>query len=326
MRVTVEIERWAMQEVFATARDAISDIAVILVTLTDGAGHRGRGEAAGVDYDGETPEGMAQQITAIAPRLHDALDHQELLRLLPPGGARNALDCALWDLCAKRSGIRAWHSAGLQALEPVVTCLTIGLCGEADTRRKAREAMGYEVLKLKVDAGQHLERVRIVREEQPAARLLVDANQAWSRALLEKLLPELSAYGVELVEQPVPRGEDATLDGLDSSVPLAADESCMDRRSLAGLVGRYRYVNIKLDKCGGLTEGLALASEANRLGFGLMVGNMCGTSLAMAPAFLIAQRCRYVDLDGPLLQHEDREPRIEYHNGLMQVPNPRLWG
>lgn len=326
MRATVAIERWAMREVFATARDAISDIAVILATLTDEAGHCGRGEAAGVDYDGETPESMAQQILGLAPRLHDALEHGELLELLPAGGARNALDCALWDLRAKRSGIRAWHSAGLPALTPVVTCMTIGLGGEADTRRKARAAAGYEILKLKVDAQQPLERVRMVREERPEARLLVDANQAWSRALLEQLLPALAAYGVELIEQPVPRDEDATLDGLVSSVPLAADESCTDRRSLAGLVGRYRYVNIKLDKCGGLSEGLALASEAARLGFELMVGNMCGTSLAMAPAFLIAQRCRYVDLDGPLLQREDREPRIVYEHGLMHAPHPRLWG
>ncbi|HMK86249.1 MAG TPA: N-acetyl-D-Glu racemase DgcA [Steroidobacteraceae bacterium] len=326
MHAAVTVERWAMKEVFATSRDAIDHIPVVLVTLTDESGCRGRGEAAGVDYDGETPASMVSQIAALGPALHEGLRHEELLGLLGAGGARNALDCALWDLNAKRSGVRVWQAAGLVAPRPVTSCLTIGLGDEADTRRRAREASGYELLKLKLDAERHLDLVRIVREEQPRARLLVDANQAWSRTLLEKLLPELAALDVELIEQPVRRGEDATLDGLRSSVPLAADESCTDRRSLRQLLGRYRCINIKLDKCGGLTEALALAAEATRLGFALMVGNMCGTSLAMAPAFLIAQACRYVDLDGPLLQREDREPRIAYDHGVMQVPDPALWG
>jgi L-alanine-DL-glutamate epimerase-like enolase superfamily enzyme len=320
------IERWAMKDVFATSRDAISEIPVLLVVLTDPAGRRGRAEAAGVDYEGETPQSMASEIAAIAGSLHDGITRAEVARLLPPGGARNALDCALWDLEAKRSGIPAWRSAGLAGLAPVTTCLTIGLGNEADTRRKAREAGGYELLKLKLDAERHVDLGRIVREEQPRARLLVDANQAWSRPLLERLLPRLAALGVELIEQPVPRQEDATLDGWVSSLPLAADESCIDRDSLPGLLGRYRYLNIKLDKCGGLTEALALAAEATRLGFGLMVGNMCGTSLAMAPAFLIAQSCRYVDLDGPLLQRDDRAPAILYRRGLMSVPDAALWG
>jgi len=326
MIAALAIERWAMKDVFATSRDAIDEIAVILVTLTDSAGRRGRAEAAGVDYDGETPASMASQIESLAGRLHDRISRRELAGLLPAGGARNALDCALWDLEAKRSGIPAWRAAGLEPLEPVTTCLTIGLGNEADTRRKARAAGGYEVLKLKLDAERHLDVVRIVREEQPRARLLVDANQAWSRSLLEELLPALAALGVELIEQPVPREEDATLDGLKSRLPLAADESCTDRSSLSRLAGRYQYVNIKLDKCGGLTEALALVEDARRLRLGLMVGNMCGTSLAMAPAFLIAQSCRYIDLDGPLLQREDRAPAILYRRGVMSAPDPALWG
>jgi L-Ala-D/L-Glu epimerase len=323
---TMAIERWAMKDVFATSRDAIDAIAVIVVRLTDPDGHEGQAEAAGVDYDGETPESIAAQISAVAGRLHDGIARGELAGLLPAGGARNALDCALWDLEAKRSGVPAWSLAGLEPLRPVTTCLTIGLGNETDTRRKAREAEGYELLKLKLDADRHIEPVRIVREEQPRARLVVDANQAWSRSLLERLIPELAALGVELIEQPVPREDDASLDGLKSCLPLAADESCTDRRSLARLAGRYQYINIKLDKCGGLTEALALADEAVRLGFGLMVGNMCGTSLAMAPAFLIAQSCRYIDLDGPLLQREDRAPAIVYRRGLMSVPDGALWG
>jgi len=325
IRATTQIERWELLEAFATARDSITHIPVLVATL-HGGGHRGRGEAAGVDYDGETPASMAAQIAAVAPALDDELTGEQLLGLLPPGGARNALDCALWDLRAKQSDVAVWQAAGLRPPRPVTTVLTIGLGDEADTRRKARAAGGYPILKLKVDAARHLDVVRLVREEQPDARLVVDANQAWSRGLLERLLPRLAELGVELVEQPVPRGEDATLDGLRPVLPLAADESCTDRASLAALAGRYQFVNIKLDKCGGLTEGLAMVREAARLGLGLMVGNMCGTSLAMAPAFLIAQSCRYVDLDGPLLQRLDRDPPIRFDSGLMQAPARALWG
>ena len=323
---TVEIERWELNEVFATSRDAITDIPVILVTLTDRDGHRGRGEAAGVDYEGETPASMAAQVNAVLPSLREAISGAKLAALLPAGGARNALDCALWDLRSKQSGIPVWQAAGLAPLHPVTTCVTIGLGDEADTRRKAREARAFEVIKIKLDAERHLEVVRMVREEHPRARLIVDANQAWDRPLLERLLAPLAALQVELIEQPVPRQQDATLDGLVSPLPLAADESCVDRSSLPGLRGRYRYVNIKLDKCGGLTEALALRDEALALGFGLMVGNMCGTSLAMAPGFLIAQSCAFTDLDGPLLQRLDRDPPIAIAGGIMSAPPRALWG
>ena len=326
IRAATAIERWELIEPFATARDSITHIPVLVATLAGRDGRRGWGEAAGVDYDGETPETMAAQLAALGPALHDRLGGEELLRLLPPGGARNALDCALWDLRAKESGIPVWQAAALRPPRPVTTVLTIGLGSEADTRRKARAAIAYPILKLKVDADRHLDVVRMVRAEHPDARLLVDANQAWSRALLERLLPALAELGVELVEQPVRRGEDAALDGLRSPLPIAADESCTDRASLAAIAGRYQYANIKLDKCGGLTEGLAMVREATRLGLGLMVGNMCGTSLAMAPAFLLAQACRYVDLDGPLLQRLDREPPIRFESGLMHVPERALWG
>jgi len=326
IRCTTAIERWELLEAFATARDSITHIPVLVASLAGRDGRRGWAEAAGVDYDGETPASMAAQLAAVAAALHDDLTGEELLGLLPPGGARNALDCALWDLRAKQSGIAAWQAAGLRPPRPVTTVLTIGLGDEADTRRKARAATHYPILKIKVNAERHLDIVRIVREECPHARLIVDANQAWSRPLLERLLPRLEELAVELIEQPLPRGEDRALDGLRSSLPLAADESCSDRGSLAALAGRYQYVNIKLDKSGGLTEGLAMVREAQRLGLGLMVGNMCGTSLAMAPAFLIAQACRYVDLDGPLLQRLDRDPPIRFEGGLMHVPERALWG
>jgi L-alanine-DL-glutamate epimerase-like enolase superfamily enzyme len=326
IRCSTAIERWELTEAFATARDSITHIPVLAVALDDGAGHRGQAEAAGVDYDGETPETMAAQVASVAQRLADPADPTQVQQMLPPGGARNALDCALWDLRAKQSGVPAWRAAGLTRLQPVTTVMTIGLGSEDDTRRKARAARHYPILKLKVDAERHLDVVRIVREAHPAARLVVDANQAWTRDLLERLSPALAALGVELVEQPLPRGEDAALDGYDAPLPLAADESCTDRSSLGGLAGRYRYINIKLDKSGGLTEALAMCAEARRLGLGLMVGNMCGTSLAMAPAFLIAQACQYVDLDGPLLQRSDREPPMRFEAGVLHPPAAALWG
>ena len=320
------IEQWAMKEPFEIAREVITSQPVLWVALSDDTGHTGYAEAAGVDYDGETPQSMADQIALLAPKLHDSLGSDDLMQWLPAGGARNALDCALWDLRAKQTGIPAWTTAGLSSLHPVTTALTIGLGDEASTRRKLREAKTFPLIKLKVDAHRHVSIVRMAREEHPSARLVVDANQAWSLSLLQELLPLMHAHGVELIEQPLPRGQDALLQGLQPLIPLAADESCTDRSSLAMLVGRYQYINIKLDKCGGLTEAWALAVEAKKLGFGLMVGNMCGTSLAMAPAFLIAQSCRYVDLDGPLLQCQDRASPLQYTNGVVQPPSAALWG
>jgi L-alanine-DL-glutamate epimerase-like enolase superfamily enzyme len=245
---------------------------------------------------------------------------------MPPGGARNALDCALWDLRAKQTGVPVWVSAGLPALKPVITAFTLGLGSPDDTRRKARAARGLPVIKLKLDAHRHLDLLRIVRDELPDARILVDANQSWTVRLLSELMDGLVTTGVELIEQPLPRGEDSALAELRSPIPICADESCTDRSSLPALQGRYQAVNIKLDKCGGFTEALALAHEAQSLGFELMVGNMCGTSLGMAPAFLVAQLARWADLDGPLLQVGDRDAAMTFHLGIVQPPDPALWG
>ena len=322
----VTTESWQFIEPFGIARLVATDQHLIHVALTDLQGRTGQAEAAGVDYDGETTMSMIEQVRAFEPRFSEPLDPETLQKLLPKGGARNAIDCALWDLRAKQTGVPVWQAAGLAAPRPLITAYTLGLGTPIETRRKAREATGYPLLKLKVDAQRHIDVVTIVREEQPNARLIVDANQSWSVELLKELLPPLAAAGVELIEQPVARGADAALAGLNSPIPIAADESCMDRSSLAGLVGRYQYVNIKLDKCGGFTEALALANEAERLGFGLMVGNMCGTSLGMAPAFLIGQRCRYVDLDGPLLQRADRDVPMIFEGAVIHGPLPALWG
>ncbi len=330
----VEIERWELIEPFEIARGTISALPVIVATLTDSTGNVGRAEAAGVDYDGETPVRLAAQIDAVMPTLRGAMHSEavdadllaKLQSLLPPGGARNALDCALWDLRAKQMGVPAWKSAGLSSMHELTTVYTLGLGSEDDTRRKARDARQYPLLKLKCDGERHVDVVRWVREEHPQARIAVDANQAWSRELLERVLPQLVALGVEMVEQPVKRHEDAQLDGLVSPLPLAADESVTDRTSLAEIAGRYQYINIKLDKCGGLTEALAMSDLARSLGVQLMVGNMCGTSLGMAPAFLVGQRCGYVDLDGPLLQKLDRDHALVCVDGVMQPPVAMLWG
>jgi L-alanine-DL-glutamate epimerase-like enolase superfamily enzyme len=319
-------ESWPLREPFEIAGQVMVDLPLLLVELTDSDGFVGRAEAAGVDYDGETPMSMRAQIESVATNLNEATTPQDLAAHLPRGGARNALDCALWDLRAKRSGVPAWVSADMQPMRPLLTACTIGLGSLADTRRRAKALSEAPLIKVKVDGARHLDWIRVVRDEAPRARLVIDANQSWTRGLIEKLLPDLLSLGIECIEQPVSRGADNALDGLSSPIPLVADESCTDRLSLPGLVNRYQGVNIKLDKTGGLTEALALAREARALGIDVMVGNMCGTSLGMAPAFLLAQLARWADLDGPLLQLDDRASAMAYHQGVVQPPQPALWG
>jgi L-alanine-DL-glutamate epimerase-like enolase superfamily enzyme len=326
LQLHITEEHWSLEEPFEIADQIMVDLPLLLVELTDRNGHVGRGEAAGVDYDGETLASMRVQIESVAERLNTATTQTDLAALLPRGGARNALDCALWDLQAKRSGVPAWVSAGLQPMRPQLTACTIGLGSIADMRRRARTLSSVPLIKIKVDGTRHLDWISVVREEAPQARLVIDANQSWTRELIESLLPELLTLGIEFIEQPVRRGQDDTLDGLHSPIPIIADESCTDRSSLQALVNRYQGINIKLDKAGGLTEALALAREARALGFDVMVGNMCGTSLGMAPAFLVAQLARWVDLDGPLLQREDRPDAMRYVNGTVQPPAASLWG
>jgi L-alanine-DL-glutamate epimerase-like enolase superfamily enzyme len=326
LRVALTIERWPLLEPFEIARETIRDLPLLHLTLTDAEGRQGRAEAAGVDYEGDTPERMAATVSAIASDLREDLDGSGLAAQLPAGGARNAIDCALWDLRAKQTGVRAWKAAGLPRLHPLTTAFTLGLGTNDDVRRRAHAARDMPLIKLKVDHTRHIALVRIVRDALPASRIVVDANESWTPALLESLLPAMVAEGVELIEQPLPRGRDESLETMGSPIPIAADESCTDRASLAALVSRYRAVNIKLDKCGGLTEALALARAARALGLDVMVGNMCGTSLGMAPAFLVAQLARWVDLDGPLLQHSDRPHAMAYDAGLVHPPRPELWG
>ena len=326
MRLEVATERWPYRRPFRISRGVEEALDVLLVTLRDEQGHRGRGEAAGVDYAGETLATMQEQLATVAPALETGVTRPRLQRLLPAGGARNALDCALWDLEAKATGVSVWSRLGLDPPRPVTTCLTLGLDSLEATACAARAARGMRLLKVKVNARQHLESVRRVRAECPQAAILVDPNQAWSIGLLNELAPELHALGVILIEQPLPTDAEADLAAYHGPVPLAADESCAGLRSLESLSRTYRYVNIKLDKTGGLTAALAVAEAARGAGYEIMVGCMAGTSLAMAPGMVIAQQATIVDLDGPLLHVHDRVPGIEYRNGVMQTPPRELWG
>jgi L-alanine-DL-glutamate epimerase-like enolase superfamily enzyme len=340
MHLNVDCESWPYKTPFRVSRGAEAALDVIVVTLTDADGHIGRGEAAGVDYDGETVPRLAAQIEAIRPAIERvdgaaldgaasdgaAVDGAMLAALLPAGGARNALDCALWDLTAKRRGTSVWALA--QLLEPRVltTCVTLGIDTDEAVAAGARRYAGWPMIKVKVDGERPLEAVRLVHGISPASRLIVDPNQAWTCELLNRAAPEMQSLGVVLIEQPVPRGEDETLRAYRGSIRLAADESVGDRAGLGRVMDLYQVVNVKLDKTGGLTEALALAREARSLGLSVMVGCMAGTSLAMAPGMVVGQLAEYVDLDGPLLHSGDREHGIEYHRGRMRLPAPALWG
>jgi L-Ala-D/L-Glu epimerase len=326
VQLRIDTESWPYKVPFRVSRGAEAALEVIVVTLQDADGHIGRGEAAGVDYDGETIPGLCAEIEAIRPALERAVDFAELQALLPAGGARNAVDCALWDLTAKQRRASVWELAGIENPRRLTTSITLGIDSDEAVAEGAGRYSGWPLIKVKVDDRRHLDPVRLVHAAAPGARLIVDPNQAWDCDLLNRLAPELSSLGVVLIEQPVPRGEDETLRAYGGPVPLAADESVADRAGLAAVKHLYQVVNVKLDKTGGLTEALALAREARALELGVMVGCMAGTSLAMAPGMVAGQAATFVDLDGPLLHTADREHGIEYDRGLMNLPSSHLWG
>lgn len=328
MQMQVDTESWAYKVPFRVSRGAESALDVVVVTLTDSHGHVGRGEAAGVDYDGETVALLCEQLEAIRPAIErgDTSDFASLATLLPPGGARNAVDCALWDLTAKQRRTTAWQLAGLTNPRRLTTSITLGIDTDEAVAAGARHYADWPLIKVKVDGKRHLDVVRLVHAACPAAGLIVDPNQAWSCDLLNHVAPAMKSLGVVLIEQPVPRGEDETLRGYRGPIRLAADESVADRAGLAGVKDLYQMVNVKLDKTGGLTEALALARDARALGLQVMVGCMAGTSLAMAPGMVVGQLAEFVDLDGPLLHTEDREHGIGYDRGLMRLPSAALWG
>ncbi len=324
--LSVGVERWPIAGEFTIARGAKHEAVVVVATINDGA-HQGRGECVPYARYGESVEEVARRIAACAGEIEAGAGRAELQALLPAGAARNALDCALWDLEAKRSGLSAAALAGLPPLEPVETALTISLAEPEEMAAKAAAAARhYPLLKLKLGGGRDAERLALVRQAAPRARLVADANEAWRPEDLERLFEAAASARVELIEQPLPAGNDALLETIARPVPVCADESVHATSSIGAIARRYDAVNIKLDKTGGLTEALAAAREARAFGLKLMVGCMVGTSLAMAPALLLAQGADWVDLDGPLLLARDREPGLTYTGAEVLPPPPELWG
>ena len=325
LRLEAETKVWPLREPFTISRGTQTECEVIVVTLDDGK-HVARGEAVGVDYHGETLQSMLQQVEEVRAKVERGATRQELLKLLPPGGARNVIDIALWDLEAKRSGKRAWELAGMPNAHPIATTETIGIRSIAAFEERARQLAKYEWIKIKVNASDPIGCVRVVRRGAPCSKLVVDANQAWDVKQLVEIAPALVELKVDLLEQPVPIDGDEGLASVDLPIPVCADEPANTVEDLPRLIDRYDYVNIKLDKSGGLTAGLELAHAARAAGMKLMVGCMVGGSIAMAPGMIVAQLCEVSDLDGPLLQAADWPNPIEYRDGVMSLPSRELWG
>jgi L-Ala-D/L-Glu epimerase len=316
---------WEFASTFRIAYRTQTHTETVQVELRE-AQRMGRGEAAGVSYHGETIELLLDQLASMGSELRNDISRTELQAMLPPGGARNAIDCALWDLEAKRTGCSVWQLAGIPPVPTLVTAFTLGLDTIEATASAARAAARCSVLKLKLSGTQDLQRVAAVRDLRPDAELIVDANQAWSIEQLHELASPLAQLGVRLIEQPLPVGSEAALQGYEGPIPLCADESFQTSESLQLVIGRYPCVNIKLDKTGGLTEALRAARSAREHGMRLMVGCMGGSSLAMAPAFVVGRLCEWADLDGPLLQKSDVETAIRYEGSRMHAPSRELWG
>jgi L-alanine-DL-glutamate epimerase-like enolase superfamily enzyme len=321
-----ELERRPFAEPFRISGYVFEATDLLLVTLSNGE-HRGRGEAAGAYYLGDDADNMIAILEEHRDAIEACASREELRSLLPAGGARNAVDCAMWELEAARSGRPAWQLAGLSDVKPVTTTFTVGADEPAAMAETARKYAGAKAIKVKLTGELDLDvaRVAAIRGARPDVWLGVDANQGFAVADLERLVGALVEQRVSLLEQPLARGREADLTGYDGPIPLAADESALGLEDVAGLVGRFQVLNIKLDKCGGLTEALLMAQEARRLGLGVMVGNMTGTSLAMAPAFIVGQQCDFVDLDGPVFLAEDRHPSVVYENGTIWCPDD-VWG
>jgi L-Ala-D/L-Glu epimerase / N-acetyl-D-glutamate racemase len=327
LTLTFTVERWLIAGAFAISRGAKTEAVVVVAELSDGR-HRGRGECVPYARYGESVDGVGAAIEAMRPQLAAGLTRDGLQTAMPAGAARNALDCAFWDLEAKRSGRPVHELAGLPAPHPLTTAYTISLGPTAEMAKAARKAANRALLKVKLGGNDDDDpkRIAAVRAAAPETTLIVDANEGWRERDLAANFAACAEANVKLIEQPLPEGHDAALTGIAHPVPVCADESAHDRTSLSGLTGKYEAVNVKLDKAGGLTEALAMAAEAERLGFMLMAGSMVATSLAVAPAMLFAQKARFVDLDGPLLLAKDRPRGLAYRDSLVFPATPALWG
>jgi L-alanine-DL-glutamate epimerase-like enolase superfamily enzyme len=326
LSLTVRTENWPIAGGFSISRGSKTEASVLVAELTDGR-HKGRGECVPYRRYGETMAGVTDALAGMREPLALGFDRARLQTAMPAGAARNALDCAFWDLEAKRTGTPAHALAGLPALEPLATAYTITLNTPDVMAEAARMVAHRKLLKVKLGGrANDPARIMAVRDAAPQCELIVDANEGWNDENLRENLAACADAGVTLVEQPLPADADAALAARARPIPVCADESAHDRAGLAALVGRYDAVNIKLDKAGGLTEALAMAAEAEQLGFKIMVGCMVATSLSMAPAMLLAQRARVVDLDGALLLAKDRPHGLRYEGSLVYPPTPALWG
>jgi L-alanine-DL-glutamate epimerase-like enolase superfamily enzyme len=329
LTLSFTVERWPIAGAFTISRGAKTEAVVVVAELSDGR-HHGRGECVPYERYGESVESVGATLAAIRPQLAASLSREALQSAMPAGAARNALDCAFWDLAAKRSGKPVHELAGLPAPRPLTTAYTISLGAPAAMAEAAAKVASRALLKVKLggnDAdGGDPARIAAVRAAAPNTTLIVDANEGWDERQLAANFAACAEAGVALIEQPLPEGQDAALAGIAHPIPVCADESVHDRASLPGLAGKYDAVNVKLDKAGGLTEALAMAEEAARLGFTLMAGSMVATSLAVAPAMLFAQAARFVDLDGPLLLAKDRAHGLVYQDSLVFPATPALWG
>ncbi|VVE86863.1 dipeptide epimerase [Pandoraea bronchicola] len=323
--LTVHIETWPLATPFHISGHVIDAARLIAVTLIDGE-YVGTGEASGVFYLGETPESMAVQIEAVRPAIEAGVSRDQLLDLLPAGGARSAVDAALWSLASQRREAPVWQVAGLLAPQALLTTMTVGADTPDAMAAAARALTQARALKIKLlGTEEDAARLQAIRDMRPDVSLAVDANQGWSRTHFDAMIPVLQRLGVNMLEQPFAIGADACLETIDCPIPLAADESFQDIHDLADVSRRYDVVNIKLDKCGGLTRALDIAKRARTAGLSVMAGCMAGTSLSIAPAFLLGQLCDHVDLDGPIFLARDREPGVTYFDGRLDCP-PYLWG
>lgn len=324
-KISIYTESWPSKTPFRIANHVWHDFPCVICEIEQET-CVGRGEALGVYYQGETPASMSAQLEEISDHLAAGADRQQLLALLPPGGARLAADSALWDLEAQLQDCSAWETAGVDGA-PVETVFTIGLEPTPEAMAaKAAAATDLSLFKIKLDNDRPVERIAAIQEARPDARLVVDVNQGWNIDELRRYAPRMHDLGVQMIEQPLPRDADAELEGFESAAPLCADESCMHLGELDAAEMRYQMINIKLDKTGGLTHALVLARAAREKNLGVMVGCMGGTSLSMAPSHILAQLCDFVDIDGPLLIKQDRPGGLVYDHGKVSLPAARFWG
>ena len=323
--LSISRETWPIRGRFTISRGSRTAIDVVVVEL-EADGHKGRGEGVPYSRYGESLDGVVAAVEGLREEVEAGLDRAALQERLPAGAARNALDCAYWDLEAKLAGQPAWMLAGLPEPGPLTTAYTLSLDSVENMRAAAAANAERPLLKLKLAGPEDLARVEAVREGAPQASLVVDANEGWSPGFYGEIAPQLEALGVAMIEQPLHAENDGPLAWMKRPIPVCADESCHDRASLPALAGRYDMINIKLDKTGGLTEALKLKTAAEAAGFQIMVGCMLGTSLAMAPASLVGQGAAVVDLDGPLLLQEDRPDGLRFEGSILYPPEPALWG